>query len=363
MYTKMKKVILSTLMLFVAVMMSAATYSWQKVVSVKLTDGNNDTYTSRFGAAPELTDAASWGAVTANLEGATVRAYTTLGGTNYEQLYLNSIENLPLTIKTYESDELTIALTALYGEIKLYDNGELVLTVAKGGQTETDSYVCTVATNSTIENRFVINYVPAPSCDYSREGLTVGRYYTICLPNAVELPEGASFWNLQYRNAEGSLAYLVEAELPLVAGRPYIFQAEATELCLEYSGNPVNGPSAYGALQGTFEDLDQSDLDAAANDVNSAIYLLFNNALWLASDQSENIVGANRAYIVYEAFEVSVPNPAPGRRVRAVPMQTNGTTAIENLKVSDKPVKLMKDGQIFILRGENLYDATGRMVK
>ena len=146
--------------------MSAATYSWEKVVSVKLTDGNNDTYTSRFGAAPELTDAASWGAVTAaDLDNATVRAYTTLGGINYEQLYLNSIENLPLTIKSYNSDTITIELKALYGEINLYDNGVLKLTVAKGG-VETGVYGIKVATNSTIADRFVINYVaPAPTYD------------------------------------------------------------------------------------------------------------------------------------------------------------------------------------------------------
>lgn len=156
----MKKVILSSLMLMVAVMMSAATYTWENVVNVKLTDGNNDTYTSRFGVAPELTGAASWGAVTANLEGATVRAYTTLGGVNYEQLYLNAMENLPLTIKTYNSTDLTIQIQALYGTIALYDNVTgTVTTAVKGGADETKNYVCTVAANSTIADRFVLFYV------------------------------------------------------------------------------------------------------------------------------------------------------------------------------------------------------------
>ena len=338
--------------------MSAATYSWQKVVEVKLTDGNSDTYTSRFGAATELTDAASWGAVTANMEGATVLAYTTLGNTNYEQLYLNSIENLPLTIKTYESANLNITLTALYGEIELYDNGNLVLTVAKGG-TETDTYECTVATGATIEGRFVINYVPAPTCDYSRDGLTIGRYYTICLPKAVENPAGASFWNLRYRNSEGTLAYLEEATGALVAGRPYIFQAEATSLCFEYSGN-AEPAGAYGALVGTLAEMNQAALTAAG----ANIYLLNNNELWLVSGQSGNVLPENRAYVVYsELIPGNQPQPAPGRRVRAIPMQGQTATGVENLNASEAPAKAIIDGKLYIIRGEQMFDATGRLVK
>ena len=343
--------------------MSAATYSWQKVVEVKLTDGNSDTYTSRFGAATELTDAASWGAVTANMEGATVLAYTTLSGTDYEQLYLNSIENLPLTIKTYESANLNITLTALYGEIKLYDNGVLVLTVTKGGQTETDTYACTVAENETIEGRFVINYVePAPTCVTVRNNLVSGRYYTICLPQEIVSFTGASFWSMSKRG-EG-VAYLEEEVAPLTAGQPYIFQAEAEELCVVY-GNADPAPQAgtAGALVGTFELMEQAALNAAATNASSDIYLLNSNELWKVNGQSGNNLPANRAYVVYKNLIPENPAPAPGRRVRAIPMQTNGTTGLENLNVSEAPAKMIIDGKMYILRGEQMFDATGRLVK
>ena len=359
MYTKMKKVILSSLMLMAAVMMSAATYTWEKVVDVKLTDGNNDTYTSTFGAAAELTDAASWGAVPANLEGATVRAYTTLGGTNYEQLFLNSIENLPLTVKTYNSTSLTFELTALVGEIKLYDNGNLVLTVAKGG-TETDTYECTVATGATIEGRFVINYVPAPTCTTVRNNLVVDRYYTICLPKAVTAANGASFWSMSNRG-EG-VAYLEEVQLPLVAGRPYIFQAEAEELCVELSGDDA-AAGAAGALVGTFAAMDQAALDAAATAASSDIYLLYNNELWLANGQTGNNLPAYRAYVVYDELIPANPTPAPGRRVRAIPMHGQTATGVENLNASEAPAKAIIDGKLYIIRGEQMFDATGRLVK
>jgi hypothetical protein len=356
----MKKIVLSLLALAATMNIMAVTYSAKATITLESTD-SYESCEMIIGESNQLVAGLNNGEYAEiNMEGRSVALYVEYEGVKYQHFASApaTMKNLTLGAMTDDATSYNLIISDVTGSFTIKLGDAEPFAVAEG------TTVITLTPGQTAAIG-VINYEPAPqpTCDYHRDGLVVGRYYTICLPNAVELPEGASFWNLQYRNAEGSLAYLVEAELPLVAGRPYIFQAEATELCLEYSGNPVNGPSAYGALQGTFEDLDQSDLDAAANDVNSAIYLLFNNALWLASDQSENIVGANRAYIVYEAFEVSVPNPAPGRRVRAVPMQTNGTTAIENLKVSDKPVKLMKDGQIFILRGENLYDATGRMVK
>jgi hypothetical protein len=38
-------------------------------------------------------------------------------------------------------------------------------------------------------------------------------------------------------------------------------------------------------------------------------------------------------------------------------------TGVENLNASEQPVKLLINGQIFILRGEKMFDATGRLVK
>ena len=219
----------------------------------------------------------------------------------------------------------------------------------------------TADVNATIEDRFVINYEPAPqpTCTTVRNNLVANRYYTICLDQEVVSANGASFWSMQYRNAEGTLAYLVEEQLPLVAGRPYFFQAEAEELCVELSGDPVNGPSAFGALHGTFTEMNQAALTAAGTD----IYLLNNNELWLVSGQEYNLLPANRAYVVYSDLVYSEPNPAPGRRVRAMPMQANGATGIENIKASEAPAKMIIDGKMYILRGEQMFDATGRLVK
>lgn len=197
---------------------------------------------------------------------------------------------------------------------------------------------------------------PAPTCTTVRSGMVVDNYYTICLPKAVTVANGASFWNMSNRGA--GVAYLEEAVLPLVAGRPYIIQAEDAELCVEYSGDEV-AAGYYGALHGTLAPMDQAALNAAGSD----IYLLKDNELRLVSGQTGNSLAANRAYIKYGDLVYSTPSPAPGRRVRAIPMQDQSTTGVENLNAAEAPVKTVIDGKMYILRGEHMFDATGRMVK
>ena len=210
--------------------------------------------------------------------------------------------------------------------------------------------------NDLTDNLTITFPAPAPTCTTVRSGMVVDNYYTICLPKAVTDANGASFWNMSNRG--DGVAYLEEAVLPLVAGRPYIIQAEDAELCVEYSGDEV-AAGAFGALHGTFVAMDQAALNAAGSD----IYLLKDNELRLVSDQSGNSLAANRAYIKYGDFVVSTPNPAPGRRVRAIPMQDQSTTGVENLNAAEAPVKTVIDGKMYILRGEHMFDATGRMVK
>ena len=79
--------------------------------------------------------------------------------------------------------------------------------------------------------------------------------------------------------------------------------------------------------------------------------------------QTGNSLAANRAYIKYSELVYSTPSPAPGRRVRAIPMQDQSTTGVENLNAAEAPVKTVIDGKMYILRGEHMFDATGRMVK
>ena len=41
----------------------------------------------------------------------------------------------------------------------------------------------------------------------------------------------------------------------------------------------------------------------------------------------------------------------------------NQTQGFDNLQTGDQPMKVMIDGTLYIIRGEKVFDATGRLVK
>ena len=202
---------------------------------------------------------------------------------------------------------------------------------------------------------------PEPSYTEVRGDLTVGRYYTVCLPKKVIAIKGASFWTLNNKSQDGATAYLEEEtnNLPFAAGKPFIIQATADKLEVVYEGEATETPGVNGAIHGTLTYMDAAALAAAGSDV----YMLFSNELRPVGEN--NHLDANRAYVkVGELNSVSsVPQGAPGKRVVAMPMQKDQAQGFENLDASEKPLKVMIDGTLYILRGEKVYDATGRLVK
>lgn len=207
-------------------------------------------------------------------------------------------------------------------------------------------------------------YVPQtpepPVVDYTevRNGLTAGWYYTMCLDKAVTAVQGGSIWRVLSKAANGNDVILEEVIGTLDAGRPYIFFATANTLQVAYTGDAVGAPVTEGnnGLVGSFTEEPLAQ--------NSNHYIIYNNALYYVN--SDNVkVGEHRAYL--DMTGVPAYNgaaPAPGRR--RVTMAAHGpqtATGIEDLNASEKPMKMMINGQIFILRGEKMYDTTGRLVK
>lgn len=204
---------------------------------------------------------------------------------------------------------------------------------------------------------------PEPVYTEVRSGLEAGRHYTVCLEKNITAVKGATFWSLTYRNADGTEAYLVKEDV-IEAGKPYIFQAtddNEGKLEVVYGAESVDDPVANGALRGTFDGLSASDLNAI-NVEPVKVYMLFNNELRPIG--TNNHLDAHRAYVLYNELQpVPAQGLAPGKTVKRMPMQKDVTTDIDALNASETPVKMMIDGQLFILRGEKLYDATGRLVK
>ena len=202
---------------------------------------------------------------------------------------------------------------------------------------------------------------PTPDYETVRSGLEINRYYTVCLPKKVTAIKGASFWTLNNKSQDGTTAYLEEEtnNLPFAAGTPFIIQATAENLEVVYEGDATNVAGTNGALHGTLVYMDAAALAAAGSDV----YMLFSNELRPVGEN--NHLDANRAYVLLSGLTAvnEAPNAAPGKRVRAMPMQTQVATGIDALNASDAPVKVLINGQLFIIRGEKMFDAKGQLVK
>ena len=208
---------------------------------------------------------------------------------------------------------------------------------------------------------------PTPVYETVRSGLTVGNYYTICYPKAMTDVQGATLWSFVGKDTE--FAYIEqETATTIEAGKPYIMYATASTVTAVL-GDETNAPGANGAIHGTFSNLDQDQLNNLATVAGNDLYLVIGNELRRVTGYAldgitpltGNSLPAQRAFVVVGDIPAAPANmPA---HVRAMPMQGESAQGIENIGASEKPMKLMIDGQLFILRGEKMYDATGRMVK
>lgn len=205
--------------------------------------------------------------------------------------------------------------------------------------------------------------------DHHREGLSSSNIGTLCWTNNAVI-WGATLYEFAGKNENNYLVFDEVVDNRIEAGKPYIFLPEngQTEIKVFNMDNadalteadlqPVN--NMYGTFEGK---------DLRPDQVQDAdMYYFSGHNIWRVGDFTvEKItIPAYRCYVDYPAVLAGEPAaaPAPGRR--RVTMGVQGSqiaTGIENLNASDKPMKLMINGQIFILRGEKLFDATGRLVK
>ncbi|MBQ7438721.1 MAG: InlB B-repeat-containing protein [Paludibacteraceae bacterium] len=203
--------------------------------------------------------------------------------------------------------------------------------------------------------KIVFNATP----DYTRtEMLGNGVYGTICVDHNV--PEGGvrgvTVYEIAGREPQyGKIAFDEVTEME--AGVPYVFIAHGNEMALYYGETHVDDPINGNGMYGTFTAQTLTDLDG--------IYYFAKSALWSCVDLTSLNLPANRAYVKLSEIDyLSDPNPAPGRkRILLGVNGQNAATDVDLLNAAEAPVKMIINGQLFILRGEKLYDATGRMVK
>ena len=199
--------------------------------------------------------------------------------------------------------------------------------------------------------------------DYTRN--VSGNYATICLPKAGKII-GATLYEIAYYGVASKKIFfdeIVNGEME--AGIPYIFQPAAgvEKINVYYSDNTVADVEARNrnGLIG-FYDLNNP---AARHDIDqdAGFYILYNNQYWLVSGRKAYVENY-RAYIKLADITPSEPTLAPGRRRISMSVNdTQATTGFENAEANEAPHKVLINGELFILRGEKVYDAKGQLVK
>jgi hypothetical protein len=232
------------------------------------------------------------------------------------------------------------------GSLKLKDlvTGEEV-TIADGGTygpfvVNTTNAPGYAAGTNTVVNRFVINYdatafvTSATTNEYGYATFSYTADVKPAMPAGLKVCKGTL--------AGETLTLNEVADVPantgvVLFGAPNTtYQFAATTATADMTGNVLLPSSAWTAAT--------------------------ENAYFLVGNEFKKYIGteavpAGKAYLIYTAGGA---NPAPRRIV----MRFNTTTAVENVETEAvQPVKFIENGEIFIRRGENVYNAQGQMVK
>ena len=223
--------------------------------------------------------------------------------------------------------------------------GDVVLTVVDG--------------DGPMLNFTSVKFIAKAAPDYVRDDdwMAPGELGTFCIPQGA-VAVGADMYELMGRDPEsGKIAFdNVEHMEP---GKPYLFRSNSYQIDFYYTDETAaEDPNNSGAMKGSFTDYTLYDV--------TYVYYFNGTALWSAAELGYLDVIANRAYVqMDEVVNLSSPSPAPGRR--RITMGVHGeqtATGVDNVQSDDvQCTKLMIDGQLYILRGEQMYDATGRLVK
>lgn len=198
---------------------------------------------------------------------------------------------------------------------------------------------------------------------YERD-VTEGRYGTICLPKAGVMV-GASIFELAYYSAGENKIFMDQVMSgEMVAGRPYVFLPNegVSTLGVYYTDDEAVAAGDYRGLYGYYNGTD----DALQLDPGDGHYILYNNQFREVT-VSHVWIDQNRAYFkigVTGGIPTNVVAPLPGRRRMSIGAAApQVTTGMDELNAGEAPVKVLINGELFILRGDKMFDATGRLIK
>ena len=200
---------------------------------------------------------------------------------------------------------------------------------------------------------------------YTRD-VTEGRYGTICLPNG-GIMVGATLYEVAYYGATSEKIFFDEIlNGTMVAGVPYIYLPNegADKLAVFYTDEANESAKSANGLVG-YIGASENTSDALPVPHNDGNYILNNNQYREVVSANSAYILSHRAYIHLAGITPSEPALAPGRRRISMSVYSEQVaTGIENTGFeSEAPRKVLINGELFIIRGEKMYDAKGQLVK
>ena len=185
------------------------------------------------------------------------------------------------------------------------------------------------------------------------------QWYTLCVPaylstEAIESAFGADAQIVELTSSTSSEDHWDLVFTPVtytVACKPYLIKVTSRVENPVFEGvyflntESKEIHTAYANMIGSFEKM---------NLIPGKYYVSDDNTLYQPASSVEM-----KGYRAYFTFTSPIPAGVPARVV----VSTNQTTDIENQELKANSQKLMKDGQIFILRADGLYTTDGKRVK
>ena len=206
-----------------------------------------------------------------------------------------------------------------------------------------------------------INNISFTMLHYTREHPHM-NLNTLCFPYQIDYYTGATFYTMLYKKVENAIVtdvYLQEHVGALEAGTPYFYVPDEgeTELVCYYSGDREDTPQKVNGVQGAYDD---------DTPVPAGAYVTYNNIICIVGDPSYVTLAEYRAYIDMSAVSGTPVAAAPGRRLLSIRNADAPavTTGIENTSAKlDGSQKVLRNGQLFIIRDGKTYNAFGQTVK
>ena len=270
----------------------------------------------------------------------TLHIYSYIGANKYSTIATNNLDGLHVDfITNLLDDEYTMTFevfTLAPGRtLDIYDLDEHVRKDIDPSESHT--FTATKGHNE-IKDRFIINYV-APAYETS---VTTNAYgwATFSYTTDVEPVNPAS--KVYKGTISGELLNLTEVDYVKAGEGVIVYGAPSTTYyfavgngAADFTGNALKATATY-------------------NTSMKNVYVLKGNAF--LEYVGTNALAANKAYIQLPAG----PNNAPAR----ISMRFNGTQDVENVETETvKAEKFVEDGQIFIRRGNEVYNLQGQIVK